>query len=510
VPPKSDNLKRDFLSSIVVFLVAIPLSLGIALASGAPIIAGVIAGIVGGIVVGLLGGAPLQVSGPAAGLTVLVYGVVVKFGWPTACVITMIAGLMQLALGFSRVARAALAISPAVVHGMLAGIGVVIAVAQFQVVLGGSPGSSVLNNLGRLPGHLANLNPYALALGAISIAVLLVWPKMPKQIKSIPAPLVAVVLPTVISVAMAMDVKRIELPKNLMSGLQFPTMPDMGLIGPILTAALTIALVASVESLLSAVATDKMHRGPRANLDRELIGQGAANTLSGMLGGLPVTGVIVRSSANINAGAATRLSTILHGIWILLFVALAGALLQSIPLAALAGLLVHVGIKLVKLDDIKELGAHRELPAYFATLLGVVFIDLIAGVGLGLAVSFFMVFRRMATTEVQVAYGNGTTRVLVNGSLTFLNVPRLMKTLNTIPAGERVEMELHTDFMDHAAFEALHSWERSHKDAGGQVAISESNEEWYVPAKEHQPRVTKTTTDRRQPVLTGTAGEMNN
>lgn len=508
MPPKSE-LKANILSSIVVFLVAIPLSLGIALASGAPIISGVIAGVVGGIVVGLLGGAPLQVSGPAAGLTVLVYGVVHKFGWPTACLITVIAGLMQLALGASKVARAALAISPAVVHGMLAGIGVVIAVAQFQVVLGGSPASNVLSNLGKLPTHLANVNLSAVVLGLIAFAVLVIWPKLPKQVRAVPGPLVAVLLPTVLSVALNMPVKRIELPSDLLAGIKLPQMPEGSLIVPILTSALTIALVASVESLLSAVATDKMHRGPRANLDKELIGQGAGNALSGLLGGLPITGVIVRSSANIAAGATSRLSTILHGIWILAFVALFGGLLQSIPLAALAGLLVHVGTKLVKVQDIKELAQHRELPAYFATLLGVVFIDLMAGVGIGLAISFFMVFRRMAMTEVAVSYGNGVTHVKVNGTLTFMNVPRLMKTLNTIPTGERVEMDLRADFMDHAAFEAIHSWERSHMDAGGYVAISESQEEWYVPAKEHQPRVHKTTgitTDRRQPVLTG-AGE---
>lgn len=504
MPPKSE-IKTNILSSIVVFLVAIPLSLGIALASGAPIISGVIAAVVGGIVVGILGGAPLQVSGPAAGLTVLVYGVVHKFGWPTACLITVIAGLIQLALGASKVARAALAISPAVVHGMLAGIGVVIAVAQFQVVLGGSPGSSVLANLGRLPGHLAGLNPNALVLGVVSIAVLLLWPKLPKQVQAIPAPLVAVALPTIISVALNMPVKRIELPADLLGGIKLPQLPEGNMIVPVLTAALTIAMVASVESLLSAVATDKLHRHDRANLDRELIGQGAGNTLSGLLGGLPITGVIVRSSANIAAGATSRLSTILHGVWILAFVALFGSLLESIPLAALAGLLVHVGVKLVKIKDIKELAQHRELPAYFATLLGVVFIDLIAGVGIGLAISFFMVFRRMATTEVTVSYGGGVTYVKMHGTLTFMNVPRLMKTLNTIPAGERVEMELHADFMDHAAFEAIHSWERSYLDTGGQVAISESHEEWYVPAKEHQPRVSKTTTGR-QPVLTG-AGE---
>jgi carbonic anhydrase len=343
-------------------------------------------------------------------------------------------------------------------------------------------------------------------LGALGIAILLLWPKMPKQVRVVPAPLIAVLVPTVISVAFNMPVKRIELPSDLLAGIRLPALPSGDLIVPILTSALTIALVASVESLLSAVATDKLHRGPRANLDKELIGQGVANTMSGLLGGLPVTGVIVRSSANIAAGATSRLSTILHGVWILLFVALFGSLLQSIPLAALAGLLVHVGIKLVKIQDIKELAKHRELPAYAATLLGVVFVDLIAGVAFGLAISFFMVFRRMATTEVQISYGQGTTHVLVNGTLTFMNVPRLMKTLNTIPAGERVEMEIHADFMDHAAFEALHSWERGHMESGGQLLINETNEEWYEPAKAHQPKVHKSPIDRREPALSGVGG----
>ncbi|MGV3617451.1 MAG: SulP family inorganic anion transporter [Fimbriimonas sp.] len=503
---KSENLKKDFLSSIVVFLVAVPLSLGIALASGAPIISGIIAGVIGGIVVGLLGGAPLQVSGPAAGLTVLVFGVVQQFGWPTACLITALAGLIQLGLGASKVARAALAISPAVVHGMLAGIGVTIAIAQFQVMLGGKTGSSAIANLKALPGHLTGLNAAALVLGVISIAILVLWPKLPKKAQVVPAPLVAVVIPTIVSVVAAMSVKRIELPSDLLGGIRLPAMPSSELLGPVFISALTIALVASVESLLSAVATDKMHRGPRANLDKELIGQGAANTLSGLLGGLPVTGVIVRSSANIASGATSRLSTILHGVWILLFVALFGGLLQSVPLAALAGLLVHVGAKLVKIKDIQELAKHRELPAYFATMLGVVFIDLIAGVAIGLAISFFMVFRRMAMTEVKVDYGQGTTRVQVFGTLTFMNVPRLMKTLNTIPAGERVEMEIHADFMDHAAFEALHSWEKGHLESGGQLMIDETNEEWYEPAKAHQPKVHKSPLERREPALSAIGG----
>lgn len=485
------NLKNDVLASVVVFLVALPLSLGIALASGAPIIAGVIAAAVGGIVAGSLGGAPLQVSGPAAGLTVIVYGVVQKFGWSTACVVTLVAGLIQLVLGFSRVARLALGISPAVVHGMLAGIGVTIAVAQFQVVLGSAPQSGVLKNLAHLPENLSGLNPAALAIGAFTIAILLLWPKMPKAIRSIPAPLVAVAVPTVVSVLVPMDLKRINLPQNVLSGIQLPTMPDTGLIGGILSSALVVALVASVESLLSAVATDKMHNGKRANLDRELIGQGAANTISGLLGGLPVTGVIVRSSANIASGATTRRSAILHGVWIVTFVLLLGSLLRSIPMAALAGLLVHVGIKLVNKAHINELKQHRELPVYLVTLLGVVGIDLMAGVGLGLGLSLVMVLRRMAVNEVRLDDTDGVTRVQMNGTMTFLSVPRLVQTLNAIPQGGRVEVEMHTDFMDHAVIEAVHTWENGYRSAGGHVTIYETHEPWYEQAVERKPRVKK-------------------
>jgi carbonic anhydrase len=494
------NIKKDILASVVVFLVALPLSLGIALASGAPIIAGVIAAAMGGIVAGLLGGAPLQVSGPAAGLTVIVYGVVQQFGWQTACLITLLAGLIQLALGFSKVARAALAISPAVVHGMLAGIGVTIAVAQAQVVLGGAPSSGVLKNLAKMPEHLSAVNPAALMLGVLSIAVLVLWPKLPKSVQAVPAPLVAVVVPTLLSVFIPVTVKRIDLPENLLGALKMPVLPEASQFGAILMSALIIALVASVESLLCAVATDKLHNGKRADLDKELIGQGAANALSGLVGGLPITGVIVRSSANVNAGATSRVSAILHGVWILVCVLLVGGLLEFIPLAALAGLLVHVGIKLVNLNHIKELREHRELPVYLVTLFGVVVFDLIMGVGFGLALSLFMVLRRMATTQIRVETRADRTWVFVNGTMTFMNVPKLVQTLNAMQPGQKVNVEIHTDFMDHAAFEALHTWENTYTAGGGEVFISETYEPWYEQASQSKPQVHKSLivlTDRR-------------
>jgi carbonic anhydrase len=490
------NLKKDVLASIVVFLVAIPLSLGIAFASGAPIIAGVIAAAVGGIVVGSLGGAPLQVSGPAAGMTVIVFGVVQSLGWQAACLATAIAGVIQIVLGKSKIARMALAISPAVMYGMLAGIGITIVTAQLQVVLGGTPASGVIKNLAQIPQTVAGANLAAVALGAMAFGILLLWPKVPKKVQLLPGALVAVAVPTLVSVALNFPVKRIELPSDILGQIKLPTMPAPDLVGPLLASALTIALVASVESLLSAAATDKLHQGPRADLDKELVGQGAANTVSGLLGGLPVTGVIVRSSANINAGAQSRLSSILHGVWVLVFVLLLGSLLESIPLAALAGLLVHVGVKLVDAKQIRLLAQHRELPVYLVTVAGVAGLDLITGVGLGLGLSLFLVLRRMATTEMRLSYGQGFTRVEINGSLTFLNVPRLMQTLNTIPPGERVEVEIHADFMDHAAFESLHSWERSYLKTGGQLSISEPHEEWYAPATQNLPR------SRKSPIVT--------
>jgi len=479
------NLRRDLPASLVVFLVAVPLSLGIALASGAPIIAGLIGAVAGGIVTGLLAGSPLQVSGPAAGLTVVVAGLVAKFGWETMCLITACAGALQLLLGWFKVARGALIIAPSVVHGMLAGIGISIALAQMHVVLGGSPQSSPVVNLLGIPKQLGILNTQAAILGFLTIAILVVWKKLKvPALKAIPGPLVAVVAGTVVSLVMKMDVKRVDLPETF----ELTKLAPPADWGPFITAVLTVAIIASIESLLCAVATDKLHSGVRSNLDKELRAQGAGNLVSGLLGGLPITGVIVRSSANIVAGGASRWSAIFHGVWILLFVLFASKVIEAIPLAVLAGLLVHVGINLVNLHHIKELTKHNEILIYWATVLGVTCVNLLAGVGIGLGLSIFFLLRRLSNTSVKMEQRDGKWHVQIGGTLTFASVPRLNAELSTIPAGHNVDIDLAVDFIDHAAFEALHGWRENHEKTGGHVDIDETHEEWYKPAKAGTPR----------------------
>jgi carbonic anhydrase len=479
------NLRSDLLASLVVFLVAVPLGLGIALASGAPIVSGLIACAVGGIVAGLLGGAPLQVSGPAAGLTVIVYGIIQQHGWQATLLITVAAGALQLLFGSLKIARTCLAISPAVVHGMLAGIGIVIALAQLHIVLGGKPDSSALHNLRDLPAQIMDHHSHAAILGLLTFGIMVAWQYVPQKLRLVPGALVAVLTATLISTFSWFDVARVDLPEKLFT-FATPTLPkDWAGFG---LAALSVALVASVESLLCAVATDKLHNNARADLDRELKAQGVANMTSGLLGGVPVTGVIVRSAANITAGAQTRLSSVLHGVWILGFTVLLAGMIERIPLAALAGLLVFVGVKLVNMNHIRQLRSHGEIIVYAATVLGVTFINLLAGVGLGIGVAIVLLLRRLAVTRIRVEQQNGRWHVHVEGSLTFLAVPKLTAALSTIPQGVHVDVDIATDFLDHGAFEALHDWRIAHERQGGTVDIDEAHEDWYEQAKGGSPR----------------------
>jgi carbonic anhydrase len=471
-----EHARHDLPASLVVFLVAMPLSLGIAVASDAPITAGLIAAVVGGVVAGLLGGSPLQVSGPAAGLTLVVAGFVQQFGWAVTCAITVAAGLAQIALGLSRVARAALAISPAVVHGMLAGIGVTIALAQLHVLLGGAPGTGAWENLTGLPAQLLGVHTGEAVVGLVVLAVLLVWPLLPAAVRAVPASLVAIVGATLLAWALSWDVARVELPGSLLDSVRLPDLPD-GQWGAVALAVFTMTVIASVESLLSAVAVDQLKdRGRAADLDRELVGQGAANAVSGMLGGLPVTGVIVRSSTNVAAGARTRASAVLHGVWVLLFSLLLVGLIEQVPMAALAGLLVYVGIKLLKADDIRSARRRSELLVYVTTVASVVFLDLLMGVLIGFALSVALMLRRVVWAKLKVTRGLGTPdqwTVAVEGTLSFLSIPRLSRMLSHIPDGAPVDVELAVDFLDHATYEHLVMWRDQHEKTGGVVHIDE-------------------------------------
>ncbi|OHU08238.1 carbonic anhydrase [Mycobacterium syngnathidarum] len=465
-------LRYDLPASLVVFLVALPLSLGIAVASDAPVLAGIIAAIVGGIVVGFLGGSPLQVSGPAAGLTVIVAGLVGQFGWAVTCAITICAGVLQVLLGLSRIARAALAISPVVVHAMLAGIGVTIALQQTHVLLGGDSASSAWRNVTGLPGQVLHAHGPGTFLGLLVIGILVAWRWVPERVKVIPGPLVAILGVTVLSLVAPFDVSRIVIDGSLVDALQLPNLPD-GNWGAFVTGVLTVALIASVESLLSAVSVDRMQsRAPRTNFDRELMGQGVANIASGSIGGLPVTGVIVRSSTNVAAGAQTRASSILHGVWVLAFAVPFAGLAKLIPTAALAGLLIVIGVQLVKWAHIKTAWRTGDLAVYLVTIVGVVFLNLLEGVLIGLALAVSLTVWRVVRVKIAAdRTGEDQWRVVIDGSVTFLSLPRLNSVLASVPDGAHVTVELAVDFIDHAGYETIDAWQRQQVASGGSVDI---------------------------------------
>ncbi|MER7970016.1 SulP family inorganic anion transporter [Streptomyces sp. NPDC096080] len=484
-PPPTRRFRiagADLSASIAVFLIALPLSLGIALATDAPLQAGLVAAAVGGLVAGRLGGSPLQVSGPAAGLTVVTADLIHRYGWRTTCAITILAGVAQLGLGCLRVARTALAVSPAIVHGMLAGIGVTIAVAQLHIVLGGTPQSSVLDNLRALPAQVAGPHPAAVSVGVLTLTLLLLWPRVPGRVgrllRTVPAALVAVAGATAVASLAGLTVPRVELPSwssHALAGL--PEGPVLG----IAAAVLTTTLVCSVQSLLGAVAVDKLvaarpglsTRVGRSDLDRELLGQGTANVVSGALGGLPVAGVAVRSTANVNAGAVSRNSTLLHGVLVVAAALLMVPLLELIPLASLAALVMSVGIQMVSLHHIRTVTRHREVLVYVVTTLGVVLSGVLQGVILGIAVAVAVAMHRLARTRITHEEREGAHHVHVRGQLTFLAVPRLSRALHLVPHGTRAVVRLDGSFMDHAAYESLQDWQNTHTAQGGTVELTD-------------------------------------
>ncbi|AYG82044.1 Carbonic anhydrase 1 [Streptomyces hundungensis] len=487
-PPSGDGSGRrrfqikgaDLSASITVFLLAVPMSLGLAVAIDAPLEASLIAAGVGGIVAGLLGGSALLVSGPSAGLTVVSAEMIQNYGWRTTCAITVCAGLLQVALGSLKTARSALAVSPAIVHGTLAGIGAAIALAQLHIVLGGSPQSSAVANALALPGQLAHVGPAAPLIGALTLAVLLLWPRLPgrigKALRRIPAALACVVLATGVAAFAAPGIARVDLPS--WGAHVLPEMPHGPVLG-LVTAVLTVTLVASLESLLSAVAVDRLAAErpgstvPRADLDRELRGQGIANAVSGLLGGMPVSGGAVRGSANVRAGATGRASTVLHGIWVLLAAGLLVTVLEWIPLAALAALVMMVGIQMVNFAHIRNVHEHREFLVYVAAVGGVLVFGVLQGVALGIAVAVAVALHRLARTRITTQEeADGTHLVRARGQLTFLAVPRLTRALSHVPQGADTIVELDGSFMDHAAFEALKGWQSTHQARGGTVRIT--------------------------------------
>jgi MFS superfamily sulfate permease-like transporter len=479
---------RDFAASIVVFLVAMPLCMGIAIASGVPPEKGLITGIIGGIVVGALAGSPLQVSGPAAGLAVIVFELVRDFGLSALGPILILAGAIQLAAGVLKVGGWFRAISPAVVHGMLAGIGVLIVVGQFHVLFDAKPLPNGLSNLTAMPGRLLGLGAdggwmaaeLAFAIGLITIAGMIGWERLrPEKLKLVPGALVGVLLGTLTAFALGLPVARVEVPSNIVSAIAPPTdLLGMWSNPAILVAAVAIAFIASAETLLSAAAVDKMHNGVRTDYNKELRAQGVGNLLCGAAGSLPMTGVIVRSSANVQAGAVTRASTMLHGIWILAFVAALPFVLTEIPMASLAAVLVVTGWRLVHVGHVASLlKSYGVLPAliWAATLVTVVSVDLLTGVlvGIGLSVLELIPYVRSLKLRVQ-ACGEGEAHAIrLDGVATFLTLPKLSAALDDAPPAAPVQLDVSKlRAIDHTTAEMVRDWYRRRKSAGFGVSIT--------------------------------------
>lgn len=481
---------RDFTASLVVFLVAMPLCMGIAVASGVPPERGLVTGIIGGLIVGLFAGSPLQVSGPAAGLAVIVFELVRDHGLSALGPILLLAGAIQLAAGALKVGGWFRAISPAVVHGMLAGIGVLIVVGQFHVLFDAKPLPNGLGNLTAMPARLLGLSPgtieaaeMAFAVGLTTIGAMLAWERLrPASLRLVPGALVGVVAGTALAMLLGLPVARVAVPPIA----DAITLPEAGWLShfanpAILTAALAIAFIASAETLLSAAAVDKMHDGIRTDYNKELRAQGIGNMLCGVAGALPMTGVIVRSSANVQAGATSRLSTILHGAWILAFVAVLPFVLREIPMAALAAVLVVTGWRLVSLSHARHLfHAHGVLPVviWAATLGTVVAVDLLTGVLVGIGLSLIELLphlRRLGLT-VRSEAGVDAHAIMLSGAATFVTLPRLTAALDAAPAGAPVRMDAGgLRVVDHTAAELLGDWFARRKAAGMPVILDRAS-----------------------------------
>ncbi|MGY1488458.1 SulP family inorganic anion transporter [Methylobacillus pratensis] len=489
---KAGSLSKDFFASIVVFLVAVPLCLGIAIASGLPPTAGIITGIIGGLVVGSISGSPLTVSGPAAGLVVIVADIVAEFGLAIYGVIVLAAGFVQILAGVFKLGVWFRAISPAVIHGMLGGIGILIIGSQFHIMLDRDPLSSGIKNLMDIPNGLLETfeshggNIYAAITGIITIAAIVLWTRYaPTRLKLIPGALIGVVLAVIVANLFSFDIKYLtdlfDGPTNLQNILGTIITPTMSTVeasmtAGVLLAVVSLAFIASAESLLSCAAVDQMHQGVRTKYDRELMAQGVGNAICGFLSALPMTGVIVRSSANVEAGATSRASTIMHGLWLLLFISIFLFTLEYIPVATLAGVLVYTGYKLAYPKVAKELLAYgkAELAIYIITIVTIVSFNLLAGVVTGLALSIAKLLYVFSHVSIKAEHqpNSKQTTLHLKGSATQLGIPKLVSVLDHLEAGRDIHVQFDDlEYIDHACIELLNGWQKQYQMTGGNVTI---------------------------------------
>jgi MFS superfamily sulfate permease-like transporter len=501
------NLKRDLPSSLVVFLVALPLCLGIALASGAPLFAGIVTGVIGGIVVAGVSGSQLSVSGPAAGLTVIVLGSIAHLGsYQTFLLAVMLAGVLQIILGILKAGTIGNYFPSSVIEGMLAAIGLILIMKQLPHALGVDIGfldESVFQNEGEgmlsmISTALRQFNLAAIVISAGSIALLLIWPKLNK-VNVVPAPLLVVVLGIILSVIFQQTdfslkpEQMVKIPvvngwgefKGLFNSPNFSEITNAA----VWQTAVTIAIVASLETLLSIEAIDKIDPIKRVSpTNRELIAQGIGNMTSGLLGGLPMTSVIVRSSANVNAGGRTKMSAIFHGCWLLLSLLFIPGVINMIPLACLAAILLVTGYKLTRISLFKHMyhkGWDQFVP-FVVTVVAVLLTDLLKGVAVGMLLSVFYLLRTNMRNpffyKIQEEGNQKNLRIKLAEEVSFLNKAAIQVVLNNIPKETNVIIDgSRSRYIDPDVLEVIFNFRHNAYTKGIMVTLENVKQNYKVP-----------------------------
>lgn len=502
------NLKHDAPASIIVFLVAVPLCLGIALASGAPLFSGIIAGIVGGIVVGAFSGSQLGVSGPAAGLAVIVLTAIQDLGaFDIFLMAVVIGGIFQLLLGYAKAGIIGYYFPSSVIKGMLSGIGIIIILKQIPHAVGYDKDYEGSLAFAQPDGHntfselfymFEAVSPGAIIITTISLLILILWeqPFMKKIrfFQLVQGPLVVVGLGIVLNVIFqsmsgfalsAEQVVKIPVPEDINGFLSQFTFPDFSQIGnsAVWITGITIAVVASLETLLCLEATDKLDPFKRVTpANRELKAQGIGNIVSGLIGGLPITQVIVRSSTNIQSGGRTKMSAILHGFILLISAMAIPTLLNLIPLASLAAILFLVGYKLAKpvlFKQMYNLGQSHFVP-FMVTIIGIVLTDLLVGIGIGLVVAVFFIlynnYKKPFFFEQEEHLKDGTIRLELAEDVTFINKAGIQRALNSIPDGVKVVIDASKSVnIDYDVIEIIEEFETNAKYRDIELEIIERN-----------------------------------
>ena len=493
----SQTLPADVLASFVVFLVALPLCMGIAIASGVPPAAGLLSGIIGGLVVASLGGSPMQVSGPANSLIVVVWLVSQDYGLAVLGLVAVAAGLLPVAAGLLHLGQWFRAVSPAVIHGLMLGFAIIILASQFHVMGDDKPAGSTLNNLLTVGPALERwwLNEseashlHAAGLAALTIFIIVAWMKLrPHRLRSIPASLVAVGAATILAALMDLPVVRVELPAQIQDLIRpfdpsaIPLIADWSIIEIVLT----VAFLASTETLLSASAVDQLHQGPRTHYDRELTAQGIGNIACGLLGAIPLTGVIIRSAANVSAGARTRLASVLHGFWILVFVGLLPFVLALIPTSCLAAVLVVAVFNLV---NVRVLASWWRLDRVnlltcLVTASAIVIYGVLIGVAVGIAMSLIKLLYKFSHLSIRVEQARHRTIMQLEGAATFIRLPKLAEAIEAVPVAAELHVHIENlSYIDDACLQLLMNWQKQHEALGGSLVI-----DWdSLSAKVHGP-----------------------